>query len=139
MKSETPLNHHSPSPTSAVHPSFSVPPHQRTRSPSPTKLMPQTLFSPRFISDEQTDNSMTTTTRIRGLGALAAYLDLRCESAGHWRLATIVNKEGMIVYELSWKGRQPSRGHGFIDFGFGGREKWSKTHDELLEVWEHMI
>lgn len=82
---------------------------------------------------------MTTTTKIRGLGALAAYLDLRCESAGHWRLATIVDKEGTIVYELSWKGRQPSRGSGFIDFGFGGRDKWSKTHDELLEVWEHMI
>jgi hypothetical protein len=82
---------------------------------------------------------MTTTTKIRGLGALCAYLDLRCESAGHWRLATIVDKEGMIVYEFSWKGRPPTRGHAVIDFGFPSRSKWGKTHDELLEVWRHMI
>jgi hypothetical protein len=85
---------------------------------------------------------MTTTTKIRGLQALAAYLDLRCESAGHWRMATIVDKEGMIVYELSWKGPRTGRshGHGFIDFGmFGSGSKWGKTHDELLEVWRNMI
>ena len=84
---------------------------------------------------------MTTTTKIRGLGALAAYLDLRCESAGHWRLATIVDKEGTIVYELSWKGRQNGTrvSHGF-DFGlFGQGAKWGKTHSELLEVWRNMI
>jgi hypothetical protein len=83
---------------------------------------------------------MTTTTKIRGLGALGAYLDLRCESAGHWRHATIVDKEGTIVYEFSWKGRGPTtRGHGFLDFEFSRRDKWGKTHDELLEVWRHMI
>ncbi len=82
---------------------------------------------------------MTTTTKIRGLGALAAYLDLRCESAGHWRLATIIDKDGMIVYEFSSKGRQPHGASGFIGFGFGQKDKWSKTHDELLDVWEHMI
>ena len=83
---------------------------------------------------------MTTTTKIKGLAALAAYLDLRCESAGHWRLATIADKDGMIVYELSSKGqRTTSRGHSF-DFGmFGTRERWGKTHDELLEVWKNMI
>lgn len=90
-------------------------------------------------SDDESHNSMTTTTKIRGLNALAAYLDLRCESAGHWRLATIVDKEGMIVYEFSWKGQAPTRGHGFIDFGFPQRSRWGKTHDELLEVWRNMI
>ena len=87
----------------------------------------------------QNDSSMTTTTKIRGLGALSAYLDLRCESAGHWRLATIVDKAGMIVYEFSWKGREPSKGHGFIDFGFGQKDKWSRTHHEILEVWRNMV
>ena len=82
---------------------------------------------------------MTTTTKIRGVSALAAYLDLRCESAGHWRLATVVDREGMIVYELSWKGRQTNRRQGF-DFGmFSHGEKWSKTHEDLLEIWENMI
>jgi hypothetical protein len=83
---------------------------------------------------------MTTTTKIRGLAALAAYLDLRCESAGHWRLATIVDKNGMIVYELSWKGRQTNKGNAFIDFGiFTQRDKWGRTHGELLEVWRNML
>jgi hypothetical protein len=82
---------------------------------------------------------MTTTTKIRGLDALGAYLDLRCESAGHWRLATIVDKSGMIVYEFSWKGGAPSSSHGFMSFGFGQRDKWSRTHDELLEVWRNML
>lgn len=92
------------------------------------------------MANKQSDSSMTTTTKIRGLRALAAYLDLRCESAGHWRLATIVDKEGMIVYEFSWKGGGgSSRGHGFMDFGFGQKDKWSRTHDELLEVWRNMI
>ena len=83
---------------------------------------------------------MTTTTKIRGLTALAAYLDLRCESAGHWRLATIVDKDGMIVYELSKKSQPNSRGHGFVDFGvFGPKNSWGRTHTELLEVWRNMI
>ena len=84
---------------------------------------------------------MTTTTKIRGLVALAAYLDLRCEAAGRWRLATIVDKDGMIIYELSSKGQvTSSRGRGFIDFGmFSQREKLGRTHGELLTVWENMI
>jgi len=82
---------------------------------------------------------MTTTTKIRGVSALAAYLGLRCEAAGHWRLATIVNKEGMIVYELGWKGQQANGGHTFSFGMFSQRDKWSRTHDELLEVWESMI
>lgn len=83
---------------------------------------------------------MITTTKIRGLATLAAYLDLRCESAGHWRLATIVDKDGMIVYELSWKGTQTNRGHGFVDFAvFTQRDKWQRTHGDLLEVWENML
>jgi hypothetical protein len=86
---------------------------------------------------------MTTTTKIRGLVALAAYLDLRCEAAGKWRMATIVDREGMIVYELSSKGRGVvgSRGgHGFMDFGmFAPRENLGRTHGELLTVWKNMI
>jgi hypothetical protein len=82
---------------------------------------------------------MTTTTNIRGLTALAAYLDLRCESAGHWRLATIVDKEGMIVYELSKKSQGPSRG-GFMEFSmFGPKTTWGRTHSELLEIWRNMV
>jgi len=82
---------------------------------------------------------MTTTTKIRGLTALAAYLDLRCESSGHWRLATIVDRNGMIVYELSKKSQGPARG-GFIEFGmFGPKNSWGRTHSELLEVWKNMI
>jgi hypothetical protein len=83
---------------------------------------------------------MTTTTKIRGLAALAAYLDLRCESAGHWRLATIVDRDGMIVYELSKKSQPSSRGSGFFDLGmFGSKSSWGRTHGELLEVWRNMI
>lgn len=85
---------------------------------------------------------MTTTTKVRGLTALAAYLDLRCESVGHWRLATIVDKDGVIVYQLPWKGRRTTTSsHGFMDFGmFGSRgERWGRTHSELLEVWRNMI
>jgi hypothetical protein len=85
---------------------------------------------------------MTTTTKIRGLGALASYLDLRCEAAGHWRLATIVDKAGTIVFEFSWKGHQGGgsrTSHGF-DFGmFGQGEKWGRTHGELLQVWKNMV
>ena len=82
---------------------------------------------------------MTTTTKIRGLDALTAYLELRCESAGHWRLATIVDRDGMIVYELSWKGRRNQRGQGFMDFEMFSQGKTRKTHSELLEVWRNMI
>jgi hypothetical protein len=83
---------------------------------------------------------MTTVTRVRGLDALVSYLDLRCESAGHWRLATIVDKEGLIVYQFSWKGRRSTRGHEGMEFAmFGGGERWGKTHTELLEVWRNMI
>lgn len=83
---------------------------------------------------------MTTTTKIRGLATLAAYLDLRCESAGHWRLATIVDKNGMIVYEFGWKGKPTNKGHELFDLGiFPQRDKWVRTHEELLEVWRNMI
>jgi hypothetical protein len=92
------------------------------------------------LTEDESDHSMTTTTKIRGLAALAAYLDLRCESAGHWRLATIVDKEGMIVYQLSWKGGRTTRGRSFMDLGmFGQGERWGRTHSELLEVWRNMI
>jgi len=86
---------------------------------------------------------MITTTKIRGLEALAAYLDLRCEAAGKWRMATIVDGEGMIVYELSSKGRGvvgSRSGHGFLDFGmFASRDNLGRTHEELLTVWKNMI
>jgi hypothetical protein len=83
---------------------------------------------------------MTTTTNVRGLTALAAYLDLRCESSGHWRLATIVDRDGVIVYELSKKAGQQSRGHGIFDLGmFGQRNQWGRTHTEILEVWRNMV
>jgi hypothetical protein len=83
---------------------------------------------------------MTTTTRIRGLAALAAYLDLRCESSGHWRLATIVDKDGVIVYELSKKCNNPPRGHGLFELGMFSRgSPWGRTHAEILEIWRNMI
>ena len=83
---------------------------------------------------------MTTTTKIRGLSALAAYIDLRCQSAGQWRLATIVDKDGNMVYELGSKRQETGKGQRFMEWGFyGERDKLAKTHRELLEIWENMI
>jgi hypothetical protein len=82
---------------------------------------------------------MTTTTKLRGLEALIAYLNLRCESMGHWRLATIVDKDGTIVYELGWKSKG-DKGRGTFGFGmFSHGESWVQTHTELLEVWKNMF
>jgi len=82
---------------------------------------------------------MTTTTKIRGISALAAYMDLRCEAAGQWRLATIVDKQGVIVYELGSK-TKTSRNNDYFGFAmFSNKSKWTHTHSELLEVWRNTI
>ena len=81
---------------------------------------------------------MTTTTKIRGISALAAYMDLRCEAVGQWRLATIVDKQGVIVYELGSKTKPKNHDHfGFAMFS--NKSKWTQTHQELLEVWRNTI
>jgi len=59
-------------------------------------------------------------------------------------MATIVDKEGMIVYELSSRGHATgfgSRTHGLIGgFGmFSQKDNLGRTHGELLMVWKNMI
>lgn len=59
-------------------------------------------------------------------------------------MATIVDRAGMIVYELSSGGQgmsMSSRSHGFMG-GFGmlsQKDNLGRTHGELLTVWKNTI